>query len=124
MFLLIILCCLVGCPATTAINSDPQGANVFLDGEFEGVTPLPVRLSDWSNETTIKCEKVGYKSQERLIMKRVSTTHGVTYGTASVYNYKTNSMGTAWGMQNTMQTTSEWPTDVFFKLEKGEDEKE
>jgi hypothetical protein len=59
-------------PATTqvglvsvAIQSDPEGADIFVDGNFVGSTPSSVYLK--SGEHTISVRKPGFKNWERFM---------------------------------------------------------
>jgi len=87
---------LAGC-ATTAINSSPQGAKVYIRGDYAGVTPLAVDLTGFWGERSalIRCEYNG-QAQERMIVKG-STIHS---------NYTTGSIG---------ESTS-WPPEIHFNF--------
>ncbi|MEW6457172.1 MAG: PEGA domain-containing protein [Acidobacteriota bacterium] len=53
-------------------NSDPTGAQVFINGNFTGTTPLSIKLE--SKKTyTIEFQKKGYAPQTVTITNRVGT---------------------------------------------------
>jgi hypothetical protein len=52
-------------PATLAIESDPPGATVLVDGERVGTTPMEVRLGP--GEHRIETQLEGYASQSRTV---------------------------------------------------------
>ena len=41
-------------PSTVIIKSDPQGADITVDGEFIGMTPSTVQLASGNHEVTIQ----------------------------------------------------------------------
>ena len=84
--------CLSGlgaCRSACVIDSDPQDATVYVDGERLGNTPSSITFSNWAFRYNykIRVEKPGYESEERIISKRVNF----------------------WGVQS-------WPANVFFRL--------
>lgn len=76
IFLLLIFF-LIGCTTYIPINveSDPPGANIYLDGKFKGVTPGVIYCKYNPNihpleiihQKTIRITKRGYKSKEIAI---------------------------------------------------------
>ncbi len=55
-----------GCYTTATINTEPQGAKVFVKGKYRGRSPVEVSLKDGTYASTsyIKLEKEGYKTVE------------------------------------------------------------
>jgi hypothetical protein len=60
----------VAAEATVIINSNPEGADITVDGKYVGNTPSTLRLS--SGDHTVKIEKSGFTAWE----KSVSITGG------------------------------------------------
>ena len=59
--ILICFALLSGCAsATTMIRSTPPNANVFIDGQPVGVTPLELSLAKQSHR--VRLEKAGYRT--------------------------------------------------------------
>ena len=60
----------VSCSSTVKINSIPQGAKVYIDGEYKGLTPY--EHSDTKtifSTTTIKLKKDGYQDYQAALQK-------------------------------------------------------
>ena len=55
---------------TTPVSSTPDGAKVYVDGNYVGVSPVKVNLSVSSNHT-ILFEKEGYEKQTHFMNKSV-----------------------------------------------------
>ncbi len=55
-----------GCYTTATINTEPQGAKVWVKGKYRGRSPVEVELKDGTYASTsyIKLEKEGYKTTE------------------------------------------------------------
>ena len=55
-----------GCYTTATINTEPQGAKVFVKGQYRGRSPVEVELKDGTYASTsyIKLVKEGYKPTE------------------------------------------------------------
>jgi len=51
--------------ATLAIDSQPRGADVYVDGSHRGVTPL--RLSSQPGQRTVRIERSGYRTFETSV---------------------------------------------------------
>ena len=51
---------------TITVNSEPEGANVYVDGELKGVTPYMLTLDNGTYD--IKLEKVGYDTYKTNII--------------------------------------------------------
>ena len=62
----------LSCSTTTTIRSVPEGAKVYLDGEYRGDTPLSLTLPDGTDNgyRHLRLEKPGYKSSETQISRR------------------------------------------------------
>lgn len=68
---------LIGCTTYIPLNveSDPPGANIYIDGEFKGVTPRliyhkydpNIHPLDVIHQKTMRVTKRGYKSKEIAI---------------------------------------------------------
>lgn len=66
-------CCSIinGRSQDVGISSSPTGANVIIDGQNRGVTPLTTQLTRDENHTIV-IEKEGYVSQSATMTKSVS----------------------------------------------------
>ena len=51
--------------ATLAVESDPSGADVYLDGSFQGTTPL--RFTSQPGRRTIRIERSGYETYQTTV---------------------------------------------------------
>ncbi len=61
---------LVGCSSATLINSEPQGAQVFVDGEMKGTTPYTYSDRKTIGSTTnILLKKEGYEEYNMLLVR-------------------------------------------------------
>lgn len=58
-----------GTSQTVSFNSNPEGAEVIVDGNSLGVTPLSVSLAK-NKYTNVTFKKDGYKSRSMVIEKR------------------------------------------------------
>jgi predicted acylesterase/phospholipase RssA len=114
--LIILIVAISGCGVPIAVNSVPGGADVYLDGEFVGNTPVIVRVSDFAEDAVIKCELDGYEPQERIITKQYSTEHTISGTNAYAYSPRNNT--SVYGTGMTTQTTlkGHWPAEIFFRL--------
>ncbi|WP_198362115.1 PEGA domain-containing protein [Thermococcus pacificus] len=76
--------------ATLTINSTPSGAEVYIDGEYKGTTPLAVQL--YSGTHTIKLTKQDYENYTTTITlipgesKVLNITLTPTFGFLTVYS--------------------------------------
>ena len=64
LLIALLVACAPGCGGYIAleVDSDPQGANVFFDGEFVGKTPTGVIARHVSNDSFgLTIETMGYK---------------------------------------------------------------
>ncbi len=70
----VLLCCaLAGCAESTVIRSYPPGAKLFVNGEYQGVTPrvFTVPREKFASQTfTARIERDGYAPQEEELRKR------------------------------------------------------
>ena len=56
-------------------NSDPAGAEVYINGVVKGKTPLEVTMErDTFKKYTVQFKKVGFEAQESQITKTLNTT--------------------------------------------------
>lgn len=69
----------VGCTHPMSINSEPPGAKVWVDGNFQGVTPLTyqAKRKAFGGGMVIKVEKEGYKSVQRSYVSEADTGEAV-----------------------------------------------
>lgn len=80
--LTVLVCCilavsLMGCATlfkqksrTVNFDSDPQGANVYIDGNRMGKTPFPISLSNLK-ACTVTFKKDGYEDKTYIINTKV-----------------------------------------------------
>ena len=74
----VILCLgLVGCATlfkqknrTVAFDSDPQGADIYINGNRMGKTPMPMNLSNLKT-VTVTFKKEGYEDKTYIINTKV-----------------------------------------------------
>ena len=66
-------CCSIinGRSQDVGISSSPAGANVIVDGQNRGITPLTLQLERDENHTIV-IEKEGFQSQSATMTKSVS----------------------------------------------------
>lgn len=72
--LLLLVILLASCATSTMVtfNSNVEGANVYVDDELVGQTPLELRMSNFvTDEPTVSVEKEGYKKSRKPISKEV-----------------------------------------------------
>lgn len=66
----VLLMFVSSCATTSRIESDPQGAKVYINGDYLGETPLQETLSNFiGNNYTIRLEKSGYRTLVRVLDK-------------------------------------------------------
>lgn len=73
--LLAIIILATGCRTTAIINSNPQGANLFIGGQYRGKTPLEVELKDGLESaagTSARLELEGHRTQNTILSKEWS----------------------------------------------------
>lgn len=77
MFIVFLALNLVGCAtlfksktAKLEIDSDPQGADIFINGNRMGKTPLPLKLSH-KESVTITFKKEGYEDKTYIVNTKV-----------------------------------------------------
>lgn len=75
--ILVVVFSLVGCATlfkqksrTVAFNSDPQGADIYINGNRMGKTPLPMNLSNLK-AVTVTFKKEGYEDKTYIINTKV-----------------------------------------------------
>ena len=80
--LIVLLCCvltfsLIGCATifkhknrTVAFDSDPQGAQIYINGNRMGKTPMPMILSNLK-AVTVTFKKEGYEDKTYIINTKV-----------------------------------------------------
>ncbi|HVH11713.1 MAG TPA: PEGA domain-containing protein [Longimicrobium sp.] len=61
-----------GGPANVAVNSNPAGAEVWVDGTNHGVTPMMLSLSKSQNHTII-LRRPGYQEATAVVNRKLST---------------------------------------------------
>lgn len=121
---LFLLFCLLftGCGISIAVNSTPNGADVYYDGDHIGKTPIIIKVSDFSEQALVRCEKKGFSPQERIIVKEYITTTSVNTMNACVGGYG-HSSSTATGIGTQIQIKGRWPAEIYFELKKIEETK-
>lgn len=65
-----------GGPANVALNSNPAGAEVWIDGANRGVTPTTLQLAKGQNHT-VTFRKAGFADTTYEITREVSATYVV-----------------------------------------------
>lgn len=88
---------------TVSFTSSPNGANVFLNGNKLGVTPLTIDVPRESGSKILKIEKDGYQSREVIMQSEVNSKFFINifiggvfgsstdYATKAMFQYKPNS---------------------------------
>ena len=74
---------LTSCSSTTVMNSKPQGAKLYMDGQFKGETPFP--YSDTKivgSTTTIKLTLPGYEPFDGILSRNERADVGAIVGGA------------------------------------------
>lgn len=72
---------LTSCVSTTMIQSEPEGANLYLNGEFAGTTPYRYQDTKIVGSTTaIKLEKEGYDPLNTSILRNEEADAGAIVG--------------------------------------------
>ena len=71
--------CLTGCSAyqNFSIESDPPGAEIFLDGKSVGATPQSLRVSR-EQAHTVYLKKEGYRP-ELVVLEKHDANDGIDY---------------------------------------------
>jgi hypothetical protein len=60
-----MIVCLSACSHRVSINSNPAGARVYIDDEFQGLTPASfVERSGFGRKYSVRLEKDGYRPVE------------------------------------------------------------
>lgn len=63
-----------GGPANVSMNSNPGGAEIWIDGTNRGITPATLQLAKNKNHT-VTFRKAGYADQNYEINRQVSPTY-------------------------------------------------
>lgn len=63
--------------AAVQVLSEPSGANIYVNGELQGTTPITLKLK--AGEYTIRCELSGYKPVERKIRVKEARTYIIKF---------------------------------------------
>lgn len=58
-----------GTEQAITIDSEPEGAKVYIDGQYRGKTPLSISMKKSISTHTLKVEKEGYASVTRTLKK-------------------------------------------------------
>ena len=72
LIVLVLFVCFVfsSCYTTVNFESEPEGADVYLNGACIGHTPVSKNVSDFAfSEYRVRLEKDGYKTQDFLLNK-------------------------------------------------------
>jgi len=67
ILILILFALVAGCTTPIQIKSEPQGAQVYHEGTFIGVTPTTLQASNWASSTSVKVMKEGYQAEQKMI---------------------------------------------------------
>lgn len=92
------------------VTSDPSGAELFVDGDLVGVTPVTVELSRRDSEVSLRMEKDGFVPEEFRVERVLSrwllldvVTIMIPYirdlGTAEVLGMFAGGLGTVLGLE-------------------------
>lgn len=69
------------CSSTTLIQSEPSGANVYMNGEYKGVTPYSYSDTKIVGSTTeVRLEKEGYEPLNTMLSRNESADVGAIIG--------------------------------------------
>ena len=62
-----------GCTNLITINSDPMGADCYVNEEYRGMTPLVTAVESWAlgPNPRLRLEKKGYNTFSGILRKRV-----------------------------------------------------
>jgi hypothetical protein len=63
-----------GGPANVTVNSNPAGAEVWVDGTNRGVTPATLQLTKNENHTVV-LRRAGYQEQTVVLNRKLSSTY-------------------------------------------------
>jgi hypothetical protein len=63
-----------GGPANVTVNSNPAGAEVWVDGTNRGVTPATLQLSKGQSHT-VTLRRAGYQEKTVVIDRKLSSTY-------------------------------------------------
>ncbi len=79
--ILAVIILLPSCVSTTLIQSDPNGAKVYLDGESVGKTPYTMRDTKIIGScTSVRIEKNGYETFNTAICRNEEADIGAIIG--------------------------------------------
>lgn len=69
---------LVGCQHSVQLNSNPPGADVYVEGQYAGKTPCAFREKGgfFGKKYTVRAEKAGYKSVQQVVDQDFNTEQG------------------------------------------------
>lgn len=96
-----------GSNQSIAIDSEPAGAKVYIDGQLRGVTPLSVMMDKSLSSHTIRVQKEGYSD----INAPLTTQYDPVSIVNIIWDLSTTDMLTG----NAMQYS---PNNYYFTLEK------
>jgi hypothetical protein len=70
ILLICLTLCIAGCKNTTLLNTVPQGAKVYMNEAYKGVTPYTHRDSKIvGTRTRLRLEKEGYQPLETVLTR-------------------------------------------------------
>lgn len=78
ILLIVLVCSFFSCAAifkgnirAVPINSDPNGADIYVNGQFMGKTPLNIKLQNNQSSYTVEFKKQGYETQVYNINRQI-----------------------------------------------------
>ena len=96
-----------GSSQSIAIDSEPSGAKVFVDGQMKGVTPLSVMMDKTVSSHEIKLQKEGYAD--------INVPMTQSYDPVAIVNIVWDLSTTDFLTGNVMEYA---PNNYFFTLQK------
>ncbi len=75
----VVLCCALGCAAVqfVGVESDPPGAQIYLDGKLVGKTPAKLRVSR-EKDHMVYLKREGYRP-EPVVLEKHEANDGLDY---------------------------------------------
>ena len=68
----ILMVCILGCTTMVSIDSTPQGADVIINQQYVGKTPVKKKLSDFAAKTyNVILRKTGYEEVRAILEKEI-----------------------------------------------------
>lgn len=108
----LFLCFIISCQQI-AINTDPQGAEIYINGNYIGTSPTTTSVSEFTSSINIRVEKYGYRTQSKVITPRIIRNEGV--GIYNFYDNQYNYNSSATGIYG--NESRAWDNEIFFRLQ-------